>query len=133
MKNPILLISLFALGSLLTGCYYDSEEALYPRINDSCDTTDVTYAGSIVPILVNFCHSCHSNANAATFGENIRLQNYADVKANLEKLYGAITWTYGNSQMPKDSGKLSDCSIRTFEIWMAQGAPNSFAPQGGAR
>ncbi|MFZ1729079.1 MAG: hypothetical protein WBQ23_02675 [Bacteroidota bacterium] len=133
MKKTQLIFSLIASAIIFTGCYYDSEEALYPQLNNGCDTTNVTYAGSIVPILVGSCYSCHSNANAGAFGDNLRLESYSDVKANLNRVYGAIAWQGGYKNMPKDSNKLSDCSIRVFEIWISQGAPNSIIAQGGAR
>ncbi len=134
MKHATILLSaLLVTVALLPGCYYDNEEALYPQLDSGCDTTGVTFAGSVVPILAASCYSCHSNANAATFGENIRLESYADVKANLTRLYGAVTWDAGYARMPKDGSKLDDCSIRTIEIWIAQGAPNTVLPQGGAR
>ncbi|MBE0643214.1 MAG: hypothetical protein IH600_03975 [Bacteroidetes bacterium] len=133
MKSTSLLFTILVSCSLLAGCYYDNEEALYPQLNSGCDTTNVTYAGSVVPVLVGSCYSCHSNANAASFGDNIRLESYSDVKSNLTRLYGAITWDPKFTRMPKNSGKLDDCSIRIIEIWMAQGAPNNIVPQGGVR
>jgi hypothetical protein len=133
MKTTLLHFSLIVSAIILTGCYYDSEEALYPQLNNGCDTTNVTYAGSVVPILVGMCYSCHSNVNAGGSGNDIRLESYSDVKANLTRVYGAITWESGYEKMPKDSNKLSDCYIRVFEIWIAQGAPNSIASQGGAQ
>ncbi len=45
------LSMLFILGLSISGCYYDSEEALFPALPGSCDTTDVSYAEDIVPIL----------------------------------------------------------------------------------
>ncbi len=126
-------IILAAAVMLMTSCYYDSEEALYPQGSDNCDTTNVTFTGSIVPILAASCYSCHSDANAAQFGNNIHLQSYDDVKANLDRLYGAVTWQPDFPRMPRDGAQLDDCSIRKIEIWMAQGAPESFAPVGGVR
>jgi hypothetical protein len=132
MKTHTLFL-LLAVGLLVTGCYYDSEEALYPQLNSGCDTTNVTFAGSIVPILSASCYGCHSNANAAQFGDNIRLESYDDVKRNLERLHGAVTWQSGYTPMPQNTAKLNDCSIQIIEIWMAQGAPDNFVTHGGTR
>jgi len=132
LKTGTIIFLIFS-SALLAGCYYDNEEALYPQVNNICDTANVSFAGSIVPILRTSCYGCHSNANAAQFGENIRLEDYADVKANLDRLYGAVTWQADYARMPKNAAQLDDCSIRKIEIWMAQGAPDSFAPTGGAR
>jgi cytochrome c5 len=103
-------------------CYYDNEEALYPSLNSSCDTTNVTFSGTIVPILQNNCYSCHSNANAA-FGANIHLEAYADVVANSAKLIVSIKQT-GAKPMPPN-GKLKDCSITQFDIWIRKGMLNN--------
>lgn len=130
MLGRILSCGVFVALVSFGGCYYDNEEALYPQLTDGCDTTNVTYAGSIVPILVANCYSCHSNANAPTFGDNIRLEAYADVQANLTRIYGAVSWSGSYSRMPKNSGKLPDCSIRMIELWIAQGAPNSIIATG---
>ncbi|MCB2205085.1 hypothetical protein KQI65_10075 [bacterium] len=134
MKFRMLYFAL-AAGLLLSGCYYDSEEALYPSLSSNCDTTNVTFAGSIVPILSANCYSCHSNANSAQFGSNIRLEAYDDVKQNLDRLRGAVNWQPGYTPMPQNSAQLPDCSIRIIEIWIAQGAPNSspFTTAGGAQ
>ena len=127
--RPLLSLALLAL--FVTGCYYDNEELLYPQVSGLCDTTAVTYGGSIQPMLSRNCYACHSNANAPGFGDNIRLELYSDVKANLQRVYGAITWHSGFSRMPKNAAKLDDCSIRMFELWMQNDAPNDFVASGG--
>jgi hypothetical protein len=107
---------------LSASCYYDNEEALYPSLNSSCDTTNVTFSGTIVSILSNNCFSCHSNANSS-FGGNIRLESFADVQANSARLIVAIKQT-GAKPMPP-SGKLKTCSISQFDIWIRNGTPNN--------
>jgi len=108
-------------------CYYDSEEYLFPTLNSQCDTLNVTFSGSITPILMNKCMACHSNNTAASFGGNIRLEDYADVKARADdqRLYGSIAHEQGYSPMPQGSPRLSDCNIATFRIWIFSGAPNN--------
>jgi cytochrome c5 len=120
-----LFISLAFLGLIsvfFVSCYYDNAEALYPTLNNSCDTTHVTFSGTIVPILSNNCYSCHSNANSA-FGAGIHLQGYADVVANSSKLIVSVKQT-GAKPMPP-SGKLKDCSIKQFDIWIRNGMLNN--------
>ena len=106
-------------------CYYDSEEALYPSYNSSCDTTNVTFSGSITPILSSNCWGCHSNSNAASFGNNIKLENYSDVTAQINSILPAIKQTGTISPMPKNGTKLSACSISKFDIWVRIGMPNN--------
>lgn len=123
MKRIIISFTTFTVFAFLIGsCYYDNEEALYPSLNNSCDTTSVTFSGTIVPILANNCYSCHSDANAA-FGANVHLEAYTDVVANSSKIVVSIKQT-GTKPMPP-SGKLKDCSITVFDIWVRKGMVNN--------
>jgi mono/diheme cytochrome c family protein len=76
-------------------------------------------------MLANNCLSCHSNATAASAGNNIRLQDYADVKARTTAITGSIKHTGTYSPMPKNGGKLNACLITQFDIWVKNGAPNN--------
>jgi len=120
-----ILILIVIIGA--TSCYYDSEEYLFPQLNSQCDTLNITYSGSIVPLLDNHCLSCHSNSAAAAFGGNIRLEDYADVRARVDdqRLLGSITHEAGYSPMPVGASKLDDCKIAIFRIWIISGAPNN--------
>ena len=120
---PGLIISIITF--LFFSCYYDNKEALYPSIDSSCDTTSVTYKVTIVQILSKDCYACHSNSNAASFGSNIRLENYEDVKANSARVTPAIKHTGTASPMPKNGSKLSSCSINQWDIWVRNGMPNN--------
>ena len=116
----IAIVSLFLF--FLVSCYYDNEEALYPYLINTCDTTNVTFSGTIVPVLRNNCYSCHSNANAA-FGGNMHLEGFADVVTNSAKIIVAIKQS-GAKPMPP-SGKLKVCSITQFDIWIRNGMLNN--------
>jgi hypothetical protein len=124
MKRLLFLLTIIALV-FIASCYYDNEEALYPVYNTACDTTSVTFGGTIAPILSSNCLSCHSNAAAASLGNNIRLQDYTDVKANATAISGSIKHTGNYSPMPKNGGKLKDCSIKQFDIWVRKGMVNN--------
>jgi hypothetical protein len=119
------ILSIITLA-LLTGCYYDSKEGLYPTIGDVCDTSNVTYSGDIQPMLQSSCYTCHSNANAAGSGGGIKLEKYDDVKivALNGKLSGAINHASGYSPMPNPPGsaKLNSCSITKTDVWISKGA-----------
>jgi hypothetical protein len=124
----ILRFSLFTVVFFLlffVSCYYDNEEALYPALNSSCDTTNVTFNSTIVPILSNNCYSCHSNSMAASAGNNIRLEDYSDVVANATKIDGSIKHTGSYSPMPKNGGMIKVCSISQFDIWIRDGMPDN--------
>lgn len=109
----------------LVSCYYDNEEALYPTLNSACDTSNITFNVTIVTILANNCYSCHSNATAASAGNNIRLEDYADVTSNSVAIAGSVKHTGSYSPMPKNGGTIKACSITQFDIWVRNGMPNN--------
>ncbi len=127
MKTLAAMCLIFGVIWLASGCYYDNEEYLYPEVNNPCDTVNITYSKSIVPILANNCLSCHSNASAAGLGGNIKLENYADVKTHADdhKLLGSISQSSGFFAMPLGAPKLDDCKITTVRLWINAGAPNN--------
>jgi len=114
---PILSIAFFS-----TGCYYDSEEELYGAT--SCDTTNVTYAGTVNIILTdNFCYTCHGTP--ATNGAPFSLNGYNNLKAHTDRLLGAINHTIGFAAMPMGHPKMNQCDINKIDAWMHAGAPNN--------
>jgi hypothetical protein len=126
MKRLNILFSIIVFFSLFVlSCYYDNEEALYPTLNTSCDTTNVTFSGTIIPILNINCLSCHSNSTAASSGNNIRLENFADVQSKATAIAGSIKHDGTYSPMPKNGGKIKDCSINQFKIWIRNGMLNN--------
>jgi len=122
MKKIILPLVLF----ILSGCYYDSEEALYGTPNTVCDTSVTKFSTEIKPILQSNCLTCHSNASAIGNGGGIRLQDYADVKTQVNngKLIGSIEHRAGFSAMPKGGGMISDCNILIINTWITRGSLN---------
>ncbi len=125
--KKILFISLIVFISIITGCYYDSEEALYPVVSTTCDLTNVTFSGTVVPILQASCLSCHSNSRAASSGAGIKLENYSDVvtTASNGQLMGAINHLNGYAAMPQGGGKLTDCEISKLQKWIDNGKLNN--------
>jgi len=121
-KRVILLfIFLLACGIFMPSCYWDKKDALYPF--QKCDTTHVTYAGTIAPIFSANCQVCHSTANPEG---NISLDTWAGtmIVVSNGKLMPAISQT-GPYPMPKSGSKLDDCSIQKIQRWIANGAPNN--------
>jgi hypothetical protein len=92
-------------------------------VGTDCDTTNVTYTGTVKPILKTNCYGCHTGAGAPL---GIDLSNYNTVKnvATAGKLYGVITHSPGFPAMPKGANKLSDCSIARIKAWIDKGAQN---------
>lgn len=127
MMNKIIKISLILLIAFVSGCYYDTEEKLYPQVSSACDLSNVTFATTVKPILQASCLSCHSNSKAANSGGGVKLENYADVliSTNNGKLMGTINHTPGYQAMPQGGGKLTDCEISKLQTWIDNGKLNN--------
>lgn len=119
MKYPVLIIFM----AFIQGCYYDNKDILNPGAV-TCDTSIITFSGSVKPILTAYCIGCHSGANAPL---NVNLDLYAGVQSQVsnKKLLGTITHSTGFIPMPKNANKLSDCNIAKIRKWVAAGAPNN--------
>jgi len=127
---PIILL----IFCVLSTCYYDSEEYLFPEVNNTCDTSNVTFSLSVTPILQENCYECHSNSNAASH-LTFKLQDYADVKprALLDgshmggSLLGAISHAAGYKPMPYPAGasKIPSCKITIIQKWIDSGSPDN--------
>jgi hypothetical protein len=103
-------------------CYYDNEEALYPTVNNACDTTNVTYSGTIAPIVSSYCTTCHSGSVPSG---GMAFTNYSGVQtvASSGLLMNALTGK-GVPIMPV-SGALTPCKISLFQIWIRKGMLNN--------
>lgn len=88
----------------------------------SCDTSSVTFSGSIKSIIQNKCQGCHSGS-APSGGYDFT--TYAGVSAAKTKLYGAVNHMSGFKPMPQGGNKLPFCEIRKIKIWVDAGAPNN--------
>lgn len=124
MKKTLLLITIgFVLASMLSACYYDNEEDLY-GVSTTCDTMNVTFSGTINPVIQQKCISCHGGSGASG---GVRLDSYEEVKvyADNGKLYGSISHASGYSPMPSGQPKLDDCTLLQFQIWIRNGAPDN--------
>ncbi|HEX2606059.1 MAG TPA: hypothetical protein VHK91_01725 [Flavisolibacter sp.] len=116
MKIKLILLTLIS-GMLMIGCTYDVE--------DTCDTSNVTYKTTITGLLTSYeCYTCH--AGTAPLG-NINLEGYANVKAQVTagRLFGAINHSPGFSPMPDGRPKMNDCDISKFKAWIDAGAPDN--------
>ena len=103
-------------------CYYDVEEELY--LDTGCNTGNLTYTASILPILQSNCYSCHSQASNFS---NVILEGYVNLKKLVDngRLLGAIRHTSGFSPMPQNQPQLPVCTIEKIEQWITDGAPDN--------
>ncbi len=122
-RTAFLWICLLNLG-LLVGCASDNEEDLYPE-PDACDTSAVTFSGTVTSILQNRgCIGCHGTAVAPG---GVILDTYAGVQeqATNGRLFGAISHAPGYTPMPLRGSKISDCEIASIKKWIDNGTPNN--------
>ena len=122
MLLPVILLL------LLGRCTYYNEQDLYPPGSENCDSTSFTYSGTVFPIIDVSCGGCHSGPDPQG---GFVMEDYTSISAaalippgQYGSLYGAITHNPGNSAMPKNGTKLSDCKIYQIKKWIDAGAPN---------
>lgn len=113
----IITAAVLIFSPFFISCYYDSEEVLYPSFG--CDTTNISYQGKIAALMQNYCTSCHSGPVPEG---GISLTTYEDVVSYSARITPAIKHT-GNFPMPKNGGKLSDCQILQWDIWLREQMP----------
>ncbi|HEX8461934.1 MAG TPA: hypothetical protein VF623_10910 [Segetibacter sp.] len=122
MKRVIAAVVIIVFVSVsLTGCYYDKEDLVYPKI--TCDTTNLTYNASIEGIIKANCYACHSGTAAASFG--VKLDSYTLFKSHTASgsVMQLITSKDPNVMMPKGGPALSDCEIQKINAWIKRGSP----------
>ncbi len=92
--------------------------------NAVCDTLNVTYSGTIRPVIQQRCQGCHSGANPQG---GLDLSNWATMNlvAGDGRLAGSIQHQPTFTAMPPSGPMLNDCRIAQFLIWIEQGAPNN--------
>lgn len=113
-------VALILLMIVVSRCYYDSEEFLFPQIG-ACDTTRVSFDTSIVPIVQSHCLLCHGEVTAGQNG-TFKLVNYQNIKDHADRLVGSVSWETGYVQMPLGLPKLDNCQIEIIRIWVNAGA-----------
>jgi mono/diheme cytochrome c family protein len=104
-----------------------AQGALDLYCDEGCDTSNVTFSGTIWPeIIQNNCFGCHNGPNASG---GIHLETHGQVASAAlipagqpGSLWGAVNWADGNSKMPKNQPKLSDCKISQLKKWIDAGA-----------
>jgi hypothetical protein len=90
----------------------------------TCDTVNVTFSASVLPVLKTYCVGCHS---AASPSAGIDLSTYAAVKvyAANGRLMGSITHAIGYKPMPSSTSKLGACEINQIKAWITKGILNN--------
>lgn len=89
-----------------------------------CDDSNVTFSGTVAPILNSSCIGCH-NPNFVSGGIILSTHAGAAAAANSGRLYGAITHSVGFKPMPQSGNKLNACNIKLIKKWIDNGSPNN--------
>ena len=120
--HSISVLSFFLV--LMSSCYNDNEYDLYPFSPTQCDSTNVSYSKTIVPIVSSSCNSCHSTARHEG---NVITDTYAGLStvALNGKLWGGVNHEQGFVAMPNGGSKLPTCELAQIKNWINQGAPNN--------
>jgi len=90
----------------------------------SCDTTEVTFANTIYPLVEIKCQGCHSGTQPSS---GLSLLNYSDISeiALNGAFYSSVTGTNNYTQMPYNSNALPACEVDLIQSWIDAGAPNN--------
>lgn len=124
MKTKFLLGLTAFFSCIFISCYSDKEELLYPNGNTCDSITSITYSKTVVPILQQYCYSCHGGSSPSG---GIAMGTYATDKAigGNGKLFGTVNHSSGYSPMPQGMPKLTVCQISTIKKWIDGGMPNN--------
>jgi mono/diheme cytochrome c family protein len=117
------------MSCLLSSCYYDNAAKLYPpKSLGICDTSKVSFASTIAPIIDQNCNNCHGKNVYQSLGSGYNLDGYANIVPYASPdglLIQSITFDPKTSPMPKGGSKLPDCQIAQITKWINAGAPNN--------
>jgi len=105
---------------LFSSCYYDNQEDLYQYLNN-CDTTNVTFTNSVMPIIASECSFCHQGQNMLG---GVSLNNYDEVMIYVTN-NELLSDVKGETNVMPKSGMMLDCKIKIIEKWINDGATNN--------
>lgn len=117
MKPINILVIL--LSFVLTSCYYDVEDELYP--NNCVTPAEILYSVDVAPIISNNCavSGCHVTGGTVS----INFENIEELisVANNGTLYIEVIQ---DRTMPPNSA-ISNCDKEIIQKWIESGAPNN--------
>lgn len=121
IKKYTLLLHLFFMVILVSGCYYDKEELLYPGSTQpvDCNTVPAKFSADVSPLVISKCAipGCHNSFAAGGF----IFQNYKQVSEAKERINRMAVI---EKSMPP-SGPLLPAEINIIKCWIESGAPNN--------
>lgn len=117
--KKLLIISILTLSvAVMTGCYYDTEELLYPG-GVSCSGVAPSFSKDVQPIFQTKCSlsGCHNTGATNTGGA---LTNYTEIKAKAAPCKTSVL----NGSMPKGLTLTAD-QIKIISCWVDNGSQNN--------
>jgi hypothetical protein len=121
---------LFCILSLLflPHCSYESEENLYGE--ELCDTTLLSFALDISPIVVDHCSGCHGGTSTSAASAGLLLVSYSQIQSSatdlsLSGMINRISRLQGDPLMMPSSYRIPQCQIDKIIAWVDQGALNN--------
>ena len=113
------------------GCYNDKYDKLYVTPTTVvCDTTAMSFANDILPILNTNCNiagGCHDAAGQSTSGFNFTSYAGVQTESTTATMVNDINGTPGSRDhaMPLNLPKIAECDIDKITAWINQGAKNN--------
>jgi hypothetical protein len=89
-----------------------------------CDTSIVSFSGSIFPLISTGCVACHSGVSPDG-GVDLTTYNNVVGAVSYSNLMASIRQDPGATAMPPAGNALSECEVRLFELWIEDGMPNN--------
>jgi hypothetical protein len=131
MRRLLVLGLIIIIVATIYSCTSNKYDKLYPASSQAltCDTTNISFATDIVPILSTNCYSpgngCHDVTGSAISGYDFTKYSVISSVALTGPLLLDINWGSGAQDMPMNGAKLSQCDINKFTRWINEGAPNN--------
>lgn len=107
-------VAIVVFGTIFVSC----ESRTYDEIGGYVENP--TYNKNIKTIIDNKCVTCHFTNNQDLISD---LSNYDLVRDSFE--FGSSIEYISDGTMPKNSGKLSDVTIKLINKWAADGFPEN--------
>ena len=116
------LLMVILAGCCFSSCYYDVDEEINPP--DNCDVNEVRYSRDLLPVLRRQCYVCHSLNQTVS---DTLLEPHTELAKHALRPYfmPSIRKEPNFEPMPPQEAKLDDCTLRMFQAWIDQGAPDN--------
>lgn len=118
MKGIRKILISAALITLMSSCYYDTEQVLYPAAV-SCDGAAASFSVDVAPLIQSRCATagCHAAGSSNSGGP---LTSYSQIKYMAASIRSSVI----TGIMPQGS-TLSSNEIKTIICWIDNGSANN--------